>query len=128
MGKSMSVGGKSNRKHWLMPLIAFLILGLLVYFNRGPLERVVIAYEVHHVHAFAPPPTRVGESGWHRFWANAQFYWDVSELRVARERRLRELEPQLRPLVKEISRREATGENMQYSMHIYTEARWLLNF
>jgi hypothetical protein len=124
----MAYSGNRNGKRWLIPLIGFFILGLIVYVNRERLERLVIAYEIHHVSAFAPPPIHAGESRWHRFCVNTQFYWDVSELRVARERRLREFEPELRPLVREISRREATGENMQYSMHIYTEVRWLLNF
>lgn len=124
----MAFSSKSNRKRWLIPLIGFSILGLLAYVNREPLERLVIAYEIHHVKVFALPPIRSGESKWHRFSANAQFYWDVSELHVARAIRLRKFEPELRPTVKEISRREATGENMQCSMHIYTEVRWLLNF
>jgi hypothetical protein len=34
----------------------------------------------------------------------------------------------LKPLVKEIARRQAAGEGMQYSMHIYREIRWRLNF
>ena len=34
----------------------------------------------------------------------------------------------MRPLVKEINRRQAAGEDMHYSMHIYREVRWLLNF
>jgi hypothetical protein len=34
----------------------------------------------------------------------------------------------LKPLVKEIARRQNAGEDMQYSMHIYSEVRWRLNF
>src|SRR5215472_6030187 len=124
----MVYNGNRNRKRWLILLTSSLIVVLLVSLSREQLERLAIAYEIHRVHAFTPPPTRAGESRWHRFWANAQFYWDVSELRVARQRRLREFQPELRSLVKEISRRETTGEDMQYSMHIYTEVRWLVNF
>jgi hypothetical protein len=123
----MAYSGKRNRR-WLIALTSSLILGLVVYLSREQLKRLAIAYEIHRVHAFTPPPIRAGESRWYRLRADARFYWDVSGLLVAREKRLREFQPALRPLVKEISRREAAGEDMQYSMHIYTEVRWLLNF
>jgi hypothetical protein len=38
------------------------------------------------------------------------------------------LEPSLKPLIKEIGRRQVAGQGMQYSMHIYREVRWLMNF
>jgi hypothetical protein len=41
---------------------------------------------------------------------------------------LKELNPTLKPLVKEIACRQNPGENMQYSMHIYSAVRWRLNF
>ena len=44
------------------------------------------------------------------------------------ERRLKLLDPTLRPIVKEINRRQAAGDDMHYSMHIYREIRWRLNF
>jgi hypothetical protein len=47
---------------------------------------------------------------------------------VDREKRLREFDPVLKPLVREIVRRQASGEGMRYSMHIYREIRWRLNF
>jgi hypothetical protein len=59
---------------------------------------------------------------------NAQFYWDFSAIRAARESRLKVLNPELKPLVKEIAGRQEAGEGMQYSMHIYREIRWRLNF
>lgn len=109
-------------------LVGVLILALGVYTNRERLERAVIACWIYHAHIFTPPPPSRGESRWHRLRAEGQFYWDLSELRVARERRLRQMDPALRPLVKEIGRRQAAGEGMQYSMHIYREIRWRLNF
>jgi hypothetical protein len=45
-----------------------------------------------------------------------------------RERRLKLLDPTLRPIVKEINRQQAAGDDMHYSMHIYREIRWRLNF
>lgn len=41
---------------------------------------------------------------------------------------MKELKPELSPLVAEIGRRQAAGQGMQYSMHIYREVRWRLNF
>jgi hypothetical protein len=41
---------------------------------------------------------------------------------------LEKLNPELRPLIRELARRQAAGQNMQYSMHIYREIRWRLNF
>ena len=115
-------------KRWLILLMGALVLAPGVYINRERLERVVIADRIYHAHVFTPPPPSPGKSQWHRLLANAQFYWDLSELRVAGERRLKQLNPDLRPLVKEIERRQAAGEGMQYSMHIYREIRWRLNF
>lgn len=112
----------------LILLMSALVLALGAYITRERLERVVIACRVYQSHVFTPPPPGPRESRWHRLWTNAQFYWDYSQLRVARERRLKELGPTLRPLVKEIGRRQAAGEGMQYSMHIYREIRWRLNF
>jgi hypothetical protein len=120
----------SLRRHnrWLILLMGILVLAFGIYITREWLEHAVIAYRIYHVHIFTPPPPSPSESRWHRLRADAQFYWDISELRVARERRLKQLNPELRPLVKEIKRHQGAGEGMQYSMHIYREIRWLLNF
>ena len=118
----------SVRRRWLIPLLAIPVLALSVYINRERLERAVIAYRIHQVHIFAPPPCTPGESRWRRLRADAQFYWDFSRFSVEREKRLKQINPLLRPLVKEIVRRQSQGEGMQYSMHIYREIRWLLNF
>ena len=114
-------------KHALMAAVAVAVFAGLLFAARTDLERAIIAYRIYHAGIFtAPPPA--GESWWTRHWRNARFYWDFSEIRVARERRLKELNPELRPLIKELDRRQAAGENMQCSMHIYREIRWRLNF
>ena len=105
-----------------------MVLALAVYFNREPLMRAVIAGQICHAHVFTPPPASPAESQWRRFRTDARFYWDLAELWVAREQRLQQLNPELKPLVKEIERHQAAGEAMQYSMHIYREIRWRLNF
>jgi hypothetical protein len=117
-----------RHKRWLILLMGVLVLVLGVYLSRERLKCAVIADRIYHAHTFTPPPLSPGESRWRRFRADARFYWDLAELWVARERRLKQLNPELRPLVKEIERHQAAGEGMQYSMHIYREIRWRLNF
>lgn len=105
-----------------------LVIAAALFASREQLERAAVAVSIYRAHVFTPPARLPGESGWHRCWDEAQFYWDFSALRVNREKRLKEFNPELRPLVKEIGRRQAAGEGMQYSMHIYREIRWRLNF
>jgi hypothetical protein len=119
---------RTRRKLWLIVLSCMLLIALGAYAGRGQLERAAIAVEIYRAHAFTPPPIAPGESRLHWHFSNAQFYWDFSAIRVAREKRLKLLNPELKPLVKEIARRQAAGEGMQYSMHIYREIRWRLNF
>ena len=116
----------ARHKIGLTLLAGFTVLALGVYVTRGWRERALIAYSVYRSHIFTPP--NPAGSMWSRFWGDAQFYWDFSEIHITRERRLNELNPSLRPLVKEIQRHQAAGEGMQYSMHIYREIRWRLNF
>lgn len=117
-----------RRKRSRILLIIILILVIIGYINRERMERVVIAIGINHENIFTPPPQLRDESWATRFWNKAQFYWDVSELRIARDKRLKQFNPILKPLVKEINQKQAAGEGMQYSMHIYREIRWLLNF
>jgi hypothetical protein len=119
---------RSTRRLWLALLSCFLLLALGVYAVRVQLRRALIAVEICRAHIFTPPPRAPGESRTHWRVANAQFYWDFSQIRLARQQRLQELNPILKPLVQEIARRQAAGEEMQYSMHIYREIRWRLNF
>ena len=120
--------GTVKRKRWWILLICIVVLAVGVYGFRAKLERAVIAFSIYRAHIFFPPPSGAGESWLHRQVADAEFYWDFSKIRVARESRLKELNPELKPLVKEIARHQASGQGMQYSMHIYREIRWRLNF
>ena len=116
-------------KRWLfLLLLGTLILALGVYLGRHWLKQAVIACKIQQMHIFTPPPLSLGESGWHRGRADFQFYWDVAALRLAREKRVEQLTPEYRPLLKEVNRHQAAGESMTYSMHIYREIRWRLNF
>jgi hypothetical protein len=117
-----------RRKRLLIP--AIVILGLILicgFVLRIQLLRAVTAYEIARAHVLIPPP-RANESAFRYHLENAEFYWDFAGFRIARERRLNQLNPTLKPLVAEITRRQAAGEQMQYSMHIYREIRWRLNF
>jgi len=124
----MSPIGRSKRRSWLIGLSCILVIALGLYAVRGQLERVFVAIEIYRSHAFTPPPIGPKESSLHWHLLNAQFYWDFSAVRAARENRLKLFNPELKPLVKEIARRQAAGEGMQYSMHLYRQIRWRLNF
>jgi len=117
-----------GRKGWWILLIVILILILACYIYRERLRRIAIAIVIYRGQSFTPPSKITSESWWPRFRDKAQFYWDISALRVAREKRLNQLNPSLKPLIKEINQRQAEGVAMSYSMHIYREIRWLLNF
>ena len=110
-----------KRSAWLILCAAVLALAAIVYFNRELLLRAAIAYRIYRAHVFTPPPTTSGESRFHRLRSDAQFYWDFAEIPIAREKRLKQVNPVLRPLVKQINAAQAAGEDMQYSMHIYRE-------
>jgi hypothetical protein len=103
-------------------------LACAVYAIRAQLKRAVIAASIYHAHIFTAPSPVAGESRWDRLRDSAQFYYDFSEIPLARERRLKLLDPILRPIVKEINRHQAAGDDTHYSMHIYREIRWRLNF
>ena len=117
---------RSNR--WRIILIAILLLILIGFIYREQLRHVVITIVIYRGHAFTTPSKIANESWWPRFWDKAAFYWDLAALRIARGKRLKQLNPSLKPLIKEINQRQTEGVAMSYSMHIYREIRWLLNF
>jgi hypothetical protein len=112
----------------IVAVALMLAIAIGIFTCRTQIERGIVAYRICRAGIFTPPPPSPGESQWVRRWRNARFYWDFSALHIARERRLKQLNPELRPLIRELNRRQAAGENMQYSMHIYREIRWRLNF
>jgi hypothetical protein len=112
---------RHNRR--LVLLTGTLALALVAYINRAQFVRALVADSIYRKHVFTPPPVSPGSSPWYRLREGAQFFWDFSEIPIAPERRLDLLNPTLRPLVKEIGRRHAAGEDMEYPMHIYREVR-----
>jgi len=116
------------RNRWLRVSVGVLAAIALLYGTREQLERALVAYGTYHARVFTSPPREPGESWWHEHFDHVQFYWDLSRLHVEREKRLKLLNPELKPLVQEIRRRQMAGQGMQYSMHIYREIRWRLNF
>ena len=116
-----------KRKRVLTVLIvAVALIVAIVYVFRTPFLQGLTAYEIARAHILMPPPPD-GSAVRYRI-QNAEFAWDFAKFRIARERRLKQLNPILKPLVSEITRRQAAGEQMQYSMHLYREIRWRLNF
>jgi hypothetical protein len=112
----------------IIAVAALLAIAAGIIAFRGQIERGLIAYHIARAGIFSPPAPSSVEPPCVRRWRNARFYWDFSVLRVARERRLKQLNPELRPLIRELNRRLVAGQNMQYSMHVYREIRWRLNF
>jgi hypothetical protein len=116
------------KRSMVLAVALLLAIAIPFFLCRKQIERGVIAYRICRAGIFTPPPPMPGESQGVRRWRDARFYWDFSKLRIAREQRLAKLNPELRPLIRELDRRQAAGQNMQYSMHIYREIRWRLNF
>jgi len=118
-------------KNWRGLLASAACLALLTIFlfvARQSVIRLFVAASIARLHVFTPPQPIPGESRAHRVWNECRFYWDFAEIREAREKRLKRFEPELKPLVEEIKHHQKAGEGMQYSMHLYREIRWRLNF
>jgi hypothetical protein len=118
----------AGHKRALLVVAGVAVIALAVVLNLEQLERATIGLRIYRAGLFTPPAPIPGESSWIRDLEDAQFYWDFAKLHIEREKRLKELKPELKPLVDEIGRRQAAGQGMQYSMHIYREVRWRLNF
>jgi hypothetical protein len=119
---------KSRRLRWRTILLFVLALALVCFLFRATIGRAVVAGVIWRQSMLSEPKELLNKSLPNRAWDRAVFFWDLSKLRIEREKRLREFNPQLKPLIAKIVRRQANGEGMQYSMHIYREIRWRLNF
>jgi hypothetical protein len=106
----VSFFGMSKYRRWLISVMVVVALAFAVYAIRAQLKRAVIAASVYHAHIFTTPSPIADESRWARLRDSTQSYWDFSQIPLARERRLKLLDPTLRPMVKEIDRRQAAGE------------------
>lgn len=117
------------RKHrWFIVAAVLVILVALVYVNRRQILRASVAYRIYRAHIFTPPSFPPDQSRLSRSREYAEFYWDFAGYVVAREKRLKKFNPVLKPLVRQINQQQAAGNGMQYSMHVYREIRWRLNF
>jgi hypothetical protein len=116
-----------RQKRWLAAAGGCVLLAAALYIGRFRLEQAAIAWRVDRAGMFTPPPM-ADESAWRRMVERARFYWDFADFVVARQKRLKRFDPTLKPLVREVVRRQAAGDDMEYSMHIYREIRWRLNF
>lgn len=105
-------------------MIGAVVLGAILtaaYVGRGSLIRALIAVRTAQAQVLSP----TGAPG---LVAKARFYWDIAGLRQQRDARFRRYEPELKPLAKEISKRERAGRNAALSSEIYREVRWWVNF
>lgn len=118
---------RRGRRAVIVLLVLFLV-ALIAHVARRSLKRALVACAVAHSRVFTAPQQDLHESRWRRLEDAAEFYWDFAGIPIARQQRLNLLNPALRPLVNEINRRQTAGEDMHYSMHIYREIRWKLNF
>ena len=117
-----------DRRRLLVFAACLVFLAIVLFVARKSVIRLFVAASIARLHIFTPPQPLPGESVAHRIWNECRFFWDFAEIREARERRLKRVEPELKRLVEEIKRHQKAGEGMQYSMHIYREVRWRLNF
>ena len=117
---------KRKRKYIILSTV--LILVIIVYVGRPQIQVGITAYTIYHRHVFSTLQKKENESSIKRFWNSSQFYWDIAKFRVAQKKRVKQFNPLIKPLVKEINRRQKAGQLMQYSMNIYREIRWRLNF
>ena len=117
-----------KHKFWYIIIITVLFLLIIVYVGRQQIQRGIAAFVIYHRHVFFLPKKNENESSIKRFWENTQFYWDIAKLRVEQKKRVKLFNPTLKPLVKEINRQQKAGESMLYSMNVYREIRWRLNF
>jgi hypothetical protein len=123
-----SVTTKSRRRKWRPILFSLLILILVVAFSLQTLKQALISIVVYREHIFTPP-AQLWEKPWMaRVKEKATFFWDLAALRIAREKRLKLFNPVIKPMIQVLNQREAAGEDITYSMHIYREIRWRLNF
>ncbi len=122
------IGAVIKLRRSLLVLLSILILALVAYFTSEQIERAFVAVSIYRAHIMTPPVVFAAQSPIHRLSETARFYWDFAEIPIARAKRLKQLDPTLKPLVHEMSRREAAGEDMQVPLHTYREIRWLLNF
>lgn len=122
------MGGIWKHRKWLIMAAAVAAVVFVAYAKRLTLERLAIACRLYRAQIFTPPTGGAFDSRWARVPEEAQFYWDFAGFMLGRRERVRHFSPILKPLVKEIARRQAAGQGMQYSMHIYRDIRWRMNF
>lgn len=115
-------------RRWYIVLIVSFLIVFVGYLSREQLQRGIAAYVIYHKHIFFPPPEDKNKSTISRFKENVLFYWDITDFHIKQKKRVKYFKQVINPLVNEINQRQSAGESMQYSMNIYREVRWRLNF
>jgi hypothetical protein len=117
-----------KRKRIYITFITVLCVLIIVYASLAEIQRGITAYVIFHKHIFFSPQINKKQSSIKQFYENVQFFWDIAKLRNEQKKRVKVFNPTIKPLVKEINRHQKAGESMSYSMNIYREIRWRLNF
>ncbi|HWI56722.1 MAG TPA: hypothetical protein VNZ22_05815 [Bacillota bacterium] len=121
-------------QHRNLRIFSLVLLILLLAGAWGGRHKLVKAYaavdqvrRIRRLHLFTPVPAGRSQSQ-PGVLAEVRFLADLAEFRARSDQRSQQFAPQLQPLVQELTRRQAAGENLAYSARIYREIRWRVSF
>jgi hypothetical protein len=115
-------------KRWLIPAMVVLVLLISTLALWQQIQRGIAAYVIYRKHVFFAPAKNNELPAIQQCSENIVFYWDIAKFRLDQKKRVKMFNPILKPLIKEINRHQKAGESMTYSMNIYREIRWRMNF
>lgn len=122
---------RRNRNLQFCGVVILVVLLACCWTERRKLENISASVRqvlrIHQLHLFTPV-THDRNARQPGMEAELRFLKDLAEFRAWVERRSKLLQPEIRPLVQELTRRQAAGENMAYSARIYREIRWRVAF
>ncbi len=129
--KEAPIRGRLHRNLRLGAVVILVMLLACAWLGRHRLERIYAsvhqAVKVRRLRLFTLV-TADHKSGQPGIVAELRFLHDLAEFRARVEQRSKLLQPELRPLAAELTRRQASGENLAYSARIYRELRWRVAF
>lgn len=116
-----------RRNRWRLLSIVMVILLAGAYAGRRTLTEVHKLVSFHQARIFIPIATGP-DNRTPGLLTEIQFLRDVGDLRKRIQAGGKDFKDELKPLVKTISKRQTQGKNVSYSLQIYREIRWLVNF
>ncbi len=121
-----SSSGLVRRYFWRIACVVVVRLLATAYLGHGTIKQILLLARIHRARLFilavSPAQSVPG------IRSEVQFLQDLSGFCGKIQKRSEGFSGDLRPLVKEISDRQASGKNVAYSMQIYREIRWWANF